>query len=112
MINGQELAKLYDHIVNVDEADQKKDNTTANESRTNSIVNEVKILKPNQKNSKKVKEKGKNESGIEEIRLVRVAVKAFKRKKRLRDLPKGQRRSKKTKFESVVEKVFLRLIFK
>ena len=38
-----------------------------------------------------------------------MAVKAFKRKKRLRDLPKGQRRSKKTKFESVVEKVFFNI---
>ena len=107
MINGQELAKLYDHIVNVDEADKKNDNT-ANEP-TNSTVNEVKVLKNPQKTSKKVKEKIKSESGIEEIRLVRVAVKAFKRKKRLRDIPKGQRKSKKTKFESVVEKVVLKI---
>ena len=66
----------------------------------------MKIIKA--KKTKKIKQKQRKsfDSGIEEIRLVRVAVNAFKRKKRLRDLPKnGRRKFKKSKFESVVEKV-------
>ena len=43
--------------------------------------------------------------GIEEIRLVKVAVSAFKKKRRLRDLKKTNKKAKKTTFESVVEKV-------
>ena len=41
--------------------------------------------------------------GIEEIRLVKVAVSAFKKKRRLRDIKKNNRKAKKTTFESVVE---------
>ena len=66
----------------------------------------MKVIKA--KKTKKIKQKQRKsfDSGIEEIRLVRVAVNAFKRKKRLRDLPKnGRRKFKKSKFESVVEKV-------
>ena len=43
--------------------------------------------------------------GIEEIRLVKVAVSAFKKKRRLRDIKKNNKKAKKTTFESVVEKV-------
>ena len=91
------MAKLYDHIVNVNEVSDKKSDTDKN--------NEI-----NEKAKPKKKLKKRNisaESGIEEIRIVRKAVNAFKKKRRLRDLPKGKglRKSKKTKFESVVEKV-------
>ena len=86
------MAKLYDHIINVNEASDNKDITDK--------VDEINVqAKP------KKKRKTSGESGIEEIRIVRKAVNAFKKKRRLRDLPKGLRKSKKTKFESVVEKV-------
>ena len=95
MIHGEELAKLYDHIINVNEASDKKDITGK--------VDEINVKAKPKKKFKKRKTSG--ESGIEEIRIVRKAVNAFKKKRRLRDLPKGLRKSKKTKFESVVEKV-------
>ena len=74
--NGQ---ALYENILAVVEADDKKDNT-------------------------KIEQKASPKSNsIEEIKLVRVAVSAFKKKKRLKDLKKGPK--KKTNFASVVEKV-------
>ena len=87
------MAKLYDHIINVNEASDKKDITDK--------VDEINVKAKPKKKFKKRTTSG--ESGIEEIRIVRKAVNAFKKKRRLRDLPKGLRKSKKTKFESVVE---------
>ena len=74
--NGQ---VLYENILAVEEANDKKDNT------------ELELKK-------------KRKLSIEEIKLVRVAVSAFKKKQRLRDLKKGRKKTK-TSFASVVEKV-------
>lgn len=86
--NGGELAKLYDHILKVNEASE---------------VNKVdQAEKATEKAAKASQDRKKSDAGIEEIRLVRVAVNAFKKRKRLKDLGKGKKRSK---FESVVDKV-------
>jgi hypothetical protein len=95
MQNGHELASLYDKILAVSEADQKKDNT----------IDDLPTKKASKK-ALKLKKRKKSDAGIEEIRLVRVAVSAFKKRKRLRDIPKSQRGpKKKSAFESVVERV-------
>lgn len=90
--HGHELTHLYDKIVAVAEAEKKQDNTATDGK---------------EKQDKKIKKKKKKkDTGIEEIKLVRVAVSAFKRRKRLRDIPQSERmRNKKSAFESVVERV-------
>ena len=91
--NGQ---ALYDKILAVSEAEDKIDHS-----------NKASNIKEPPKEPSKAKTKKKRlrkEQGIEEIRLVRVAVSAFKKKRRLKDL-KLQKKAKKQTFESVVDRV-------
>ncbi len=91
--NGQ---ALYDKIVAVAEASEENKGQDTSDN----------LPRPPEPKGKAKKKKNRHykSEAIEEIRLVRVAVNAFKKKRRLRDLKK-KKKAKKATFESVVEKV-------